>query len=224
MQYKVENGIYKLNFELSKLEKQIINDCVSILERNNFQYLSIPSTILLSTFEKQQIKTDTFLYGKNDILAGSAEQGILEYFTNQYVEPMKIYSMNTCFRVEDKYEDLIRVKEFYKVEQYIFCHENNYEENMNILIHNALELLEKYNIEYRVIDVTKKDEGYHLKKLDVEVWTKKYGWMETHSCSYFGTEQSSRYNITGANHTLSNTGIATPRILIPLIERLQNEN
>ncbi|MNR40287.1 Serine--tRNA ligase [compost metagenome] len=80
--------------------------------------------------------------------------------------------------------------------------------------------MEKYDIEYRTIDVTKKDYGYHKKKIDIEVLTKKYGWMETHSCSYFGIEQSSKYNITGANHTLSNTGVATPRILIPLIERM----
>ena len=74
------------------------------------------------------------------------------------------------------------------------------------------------DIKYRVVDVTDRDPGYHIKKYDIEIETKQFGWMETHSCSYFGTEQSKRFNITGANHTISNTGIASPRILIPFIE------
>ena len=53
--------------------------------------------------------------------------------------------------------------------------------------------MDKYNIEYRVVDVTKLDFGYHVKKYDIEVKTKQYGWLETHSCSYFGEEQSKRF-------------------------------
>ena len=59
-----------------------------------------------------------------------------------------------------------------------------------------------------------------MKKYDIEVKTKQYGWMETHSCTYFGEEQSKRFEITGATHTISNTGIASPRILIPFIEMM----
>ena len=53
--------------------------------------------------------------------------------------------------------------------------------------------MDKYNIEFRVVDVTKLDLGYHVKKYDIEVKTKQYGWLETHSCSYFGEEQSKRF-------------------------------
>jgi len=219
MNYHVENGIYKLDFEASKLERNILLDCAQILENAGFQYLSVPSTITPETFYAQDIKTDTFQYGENEVLAGSAEQGILEYFADSTVESINIYAQNTCYRTEDKYEGLKRVKEFTKIEQYVFCEEYEVEERFELLLENARKLLRKYNVTFRERDVTVLDPGYHQKKIDIEVWTNQYGWLETHSCSYFGTEQSKRYNIKGANHTLSNTGIATPRILIPFLEK-----
>ena len=88
------------------------------------------------------------------------------------------------------------------------------------MLTNATSFLDKHNIEYRVVNVTKIDYGYHIKKYDIEVKTKQYGWLETHSCSYFDEEQSKRFGITGATHTISNTGIASPRILIPFIEMM----
>lgn len=223
MEYKVENGIYKLDFELSKLEKEMLEECTFILDTAGFKYLHIPSTISPETFHKQEIKSKTFSYGENEVLAGSAEQGILEYFANSKVDQMKIYSKNTCFRIEDQYEDLKHVKEFTKIEQFVFCYEEKVDYMFEKLLNNAYSLLNEYNIKHRTIDVTDKDFGYHKKKFDIEVWTEKYGWMETHSCSYFGEEQSKRYNISGATHTLSNTGIAVPRTLIPLIEKNKKE-
>lgn len=224
MDYHVNNGIYKLDFELSKLERQILQDCSNILEKNGFHYLSVPSTITAKTFNSQEINVATYQYGDNEILAGSAEQGILEYFSDATVHPTKVYAQNTCFRTEGEFEDLKRVKEFIKVEQFVFCHLEDVEKNFNLLLENAKSLLKKYNILYREIDVTEKDMGYHKRKVDIEVWTEKFGWLETHSCAYFGLEQSKRYNIKGATHTLSCTGIATPRILVPLIERALNKN
>jgi seryl-tRNA synthetase len=220
LNYHVENGIYKLDFNLSKLEREILLDCAEILESAGFKYLSVPTTIKRNTFTRQEISKTTYEYGSDEVLAGSAEQGILEYFSNSIVEPMKIYAQNTCFRTENKFEGLKRVKEFTKVEQYIFCHKKDVEENFELMLENARKLLRKYEIKFREVNVTNIDPGYHMKKIDIEVWTKQYGWMETHSCSYFGTEQSKRYGITGANHTMSNTGVATPRILVPLIEKM----
>ena len=108
---------------------------------------------------------------------------------------------------------------FKKIEHFCFCKPENAEKYFQELLKNSTDFLEKYNIEYRIVDKTKTDEGYHLKKYDIEVKTKKYGWLETHSCTYFGDEQTKRLNITGNLHTISNTGIASPRILIPFIEK-----
>lgn len=222
MNFKTNShGLHTLNFELSEIERKILRSCCDFLEDKGLKYISIPSTITAKTFISQEIKTNTFSYGYDDILGGSAEQGILQYFSNSKVQPMRIFSENTCFRVEDQYEGLKRVKEFKKVEQFSFSHKQNALTEFDFLLNNAIEFLESINIKnYRLVNVTNLDPGYHKKKIDIEVWTEEYGWLETHSCSYFGEEQTKRYNIVGATHTVSNTGIASPRILIPIIEKI----
>ncbi len=179
--------------------------------------------IKYGTFKRQDINLSLDIMAiANDTeacLAGSAEQGILERFSEQEVKPKLIYAKNQCFRNESEYEDLLRVREFIKVEQFCFTTKDCWEDRFELLMNSAISFLMKLGVEYRVVDVTS-DPGYHIKKSDIQVKTKSYGWIETHSCSYFGEEQSKRFGITGATHTLSNTGIATPRILIPFIEGL----
>ena len=136
-------------------------------------------------------------------------------------EEQCFFSINECFRKENNLDGLVRLREFKKLEQYCFCKPENAEKYFNELSNNSIDFLKKYNIEYRVIDKTKEDPGYHYKKYDIEVNTKKYGWMETHSCTYFKDEQTKRLGINGGLHTISNTGIASPRILIPFIEKME---
>ena len=208
--------------KLSLLEKRILDECCKHLEDRGFQYLSIPSMITWGTWKRQDIILPVpILTIENDseaCLAGSAEQGILERFTDQKVEPRLIYAKNQCFRNEKEYQDLLRVQEFTKVEQFCFTTAAAWEERFNYLMESATSFLKKLDIKHRVRDVTKVDPGYHIRKYDIEIETISYGWMESHSCSYFGEEQSKRFGITGATHTISNTGIASPRILIPFIE------
>lgn len=220
MNYKINDGVCKLDFELSKLEKQLFREFENILESKGFNYLSVPTSIYTDTLTKQDINCNTLVIDNIHILAGSAEQGILEYFSDSYVKPILIYAKNQCFRHENyEYEGLKRCKEFLKLEQYCFCYKNEWENSFEMLLNNATSFLNTYNIKHRIVDVTNKDEGYHIKKYDIEIYTKTYGWLESHSCTYFGEEQTKRFNITGATYTISNTGIASPRILIPFIER-----
>jgi len=223
MKYKVESGIYNLDFELSLLEKKLFRDFEDMLDSKGFRYLSIPSLTRWDSFERQGIQDIVKSLSVDHIhnLSGSAEQGILQYYSDSIVEPQLIYSKNQCFRHENYgYEGLKRCKEFVKLEQFCFCNDYDWREKFDLLLTNAISFLDKHNIEYRVVDVSKLDSGYHVKKYDIEVKTKQYGWLETHSCTYFGEEQSKRFGITGATHTISNTGIASPRILIPFIEKM----
>lgn len=220
MKYSIVNGTYILNSELALLERNLFREFEDMLDAKDFQYFSIPSLISWDTFNRQQLNVFSLSVDKFHRLGGSAEQGILQYFTNKYTEPILLYSKNQCFRHEENnYEGLKRCKEFIKLEQFCFCHESEWKKNFELLLNNATEFLNKHSIKYRVVDMTTKDQGYHVKKYDIEVLTKMYGWMETHSCSYFGDEQTKRFNITGATHSISNTGIASPRILIPFIEQ-----
>lgn len=210
------------DYNLSKLEKQLFKDMETILEARGFEYLSVPSTITKDTYTRQEIHVPFEKILKLDEehpLAGSAEQGILEHFKGHCLLQQQVYSKNQCFRYEEKYEGMKYLREFTKMEQFVFLSphsDKNYW--FDELLNNATDLLDKYNIKYRTVDKTKEDPGYHIKKVDIEVQTKTYGWLETHSCTYFGEEQTRRFGITGATHTISNTALASPRILVPFIE------
>ena len=217
MNYKVTDGIVNLDFELSKLELELMDDFMLRMKNKGYLYLSVPTVVKRETVRKQECPKSLWI---DDIyaLGGSAEQGILQYFSDSTVNEMKIYAKNTCIREEDYYEDIIRVKEFNKIEQYCFCHSHNWKGNFDELLNNSIEFLIDHNITYRIVDMTNKDEGYHIKKYDIEIYTDRWGWVESHSCTYFGEEQTKRFNIKGATHTISNTGIASPRILMPFIK------
>ena len=153
-------------------------------------------------------------------LFGIAEQGFLEYFMGKNVQDEQcFFSYNECFRRELFLEGLIRLREFKKIEQFCFCKPENASAYFEELLSNSIEFLQRHNIEYRIVDKTYVDSGYHFKKFDIEVMTHQYGWLETHSCTYFKDEQTKRLGISGGLHTISNTGIASPRILVPFIER-----
>lgn len=221
--YVNKNGVYFLNPFYSQAEKNIINGMCEYLEDRGFQYLSIPSIVTEETYERQaSVPVEKVIKASDgQFFAGSAEQGILERYTNADInEKTLLYARNQCFRNEDKpYHDLVRVKEFIKVEQFAFCSESQAEEVFYGFLENACDYLRTLKIEHRIVDTTKTDKGYHLLKQDIEIHTDAHGWLETHSCSYFGTEQTRRFGIAGkCDHTVSNTGIASPRILIPLME------
>lgn len=222
--YYTKDGIYYIDFELSKLEFDLFREFEDMLLEKGYKYLSLPSAGSWDVVEKQEVVTCEYSLGidERQALFGSAEQGFLEYFQNKEImEEMFMFSFNECFRNEQSLDGLQRLREFKKLEQYCFCKKENADKCFNELLNNSISFLEKHNIKYRVVDKTKEDPGYHLKKYDIEVWTKKYGWMETHSCTYFGDEQTKRLNIGGGFYTISNTGIASPRILIPFIERME---
>lgn len=220
MKYTVENGVYKLDEDLSKLERDLFRNFEDMLDKQGFRYLSIPSLIKDDTLKMQDINVKSLGINTKQLLNGSAEQGILEYYAGKEVLESLIYAKNQCYRVEQDYYGLKYCKEFIKLEQFCFCAEPNWKHYFNHLLDNAVSFLKKHNIEHRVVNTTKRDEGYHKLKYDIEVKTKEYGWLETHSCTYFGEEQSTRFGIKGATHTISNTGIASPRILVPFIERM----
>ena len=222
MKNLVRNGVFFPDFETSFLENNLFKDYEYRLIKEGFYYLSIPSLITKDTYERQAMIPweKVFKIDDNFALAGSAEQGILELFKGLEVEECAIYAKNQCFRSEPSYNGLKHLREFIKLEQFVFCRENDTDYYFDKILGLAISFLKDNDIEYRVVDVTKRDPGYHKSKFDIEVKTKTYGWMETHSCSSFGEEQTRRFDITGATHTLSNTGIASPRILVPFLERI----
>lgn len=213
---------FKPNFEISLLERNLIHEFETLCLNKGYKYLSIPSLVPKECYIKQGSIDENKVFGFGDYrLTGSAEQGILEYFSGQEVlRNLKIVSTNQCFRNEDVYTPLLRLAEFKKVEQFGFLTTSTAAEiTFNEFLYNSTEFLETHGIQYRIVDETETDDGYHQKKFDIQINTKTFGWIESHSCTLFGKEQTRRFSIRGAEYTVSCTGIASPRILIPFIEK-----
>lgn len=222
LNYTLKNGVFQPDFELSELERSLFREFEDMLRSKGFKYLAVPEAVRTQVLYDQGVASNELAYwlDGSHLLNGSAEQGILDYFSGKTVPPMRVYAYSHCFRREDNLFDLVKLKEFKKIEQFAFC-DTNWKDEFEVIFTNATDFLRKHGIDFRIVDVTSRDSGYHVKKYDIEIKTRKHGWVESHSCTYFGEGQSKRLGIKGATHTMSNTGIASPRILIPFIERAE---
>jgi seryl-tRNA synthetase len=153
--------------------------------------------------------------------------------------PLKYAGISPCFRREagahgKDTRGLYRVHQFTKVEQVVFCapDERVAEELHYQLLGNAEAVLAKLEIPYRVALACTGEIGLgQTRKHEVESWMPgRSAYSETHSCSTLGDFQTRRSNIRvrladgslGYPFTLNNTAVASPRILIPLLENHQN--
>lgn len=179
-------------------------------------------------------------------LVGTSEVSLISYhsgetFGNLTDLPKMYCGLSTCFRREagtygKDTRGLYRVHQFTKIEQVIICEADKQKEYElhDFLLNNAEEIMQELNIPYRVVKVCTGDMGIgQVRKHDIEAWMPSRGkYSETHSCSSFDDFQSRRSNIkykdkdgkTQYAYTLNNTAIASPRILIPLLELNQNED
>ena len=154
--------------------------------------------------------------------------------------PKKFVAMSTCFRREagaagKDTHGLYRIHQFDKVEQVIIC-KNDVEESKMFhqeILSNSEGVLKAFKLPYRIVNVCTGDLGRgQAQKFDIETWMPSRGnYCETHSASRFYDFQARRMNLrykqneTKKNlfcHTLNNTVIASPRVLIPLMELYQN--
>lgn len=179
-------------------------------------------------------------------LIGTSEVSVASYHRDEVLRaeelPKRYCGISNCFRREagtygKDTHGLYRIHQFQKVEQVILC-EADPDLSMQMhqeILRNAEEVLQALELPYRVVDVCTGDMGQgQVYKNDIETWMpsrKNYG--ETHSCSSFYDFQARRLNIKYETkeggtmkfvYTLNNTCIASPRILIPLLEIHQNKD
>jgi seryl-tRNA synthetase len=185
-------------------------------------------------------KTQDDLY-----LAGTAEVPVMGFHQNEILEekdlPKKYVAFSSCYRREagsygKDEKGIFRLHEFAKVEQVIFCRADHQESVKwhEEITKNSEEIMQVLQIAYRVVVNCGADLGLgQVKKYDIESWIpseKRY--RETHSSSYFHDFQTRRLNIRYRDkegkirfcHSLNNTAIATPRILISLLENYQQKD
>jgi len=189
-----------------------------------------------------QGKDEIYSTQDNLYLSGTAEVPMMGYHRDEVLKeedlPKKYVAFSPCYRREagsygKDTKGIYRLHEFMKVEQVILCkadHQESVEWHEEIT-KNSEELLQALNIPYHVVVNCGGDLGLgQVKKYDIEVWIpseKRY--RESHSASYFHDFQTRRLNIRYKDkegklrfaHSLNNTAIATPRILISILENYQ---
>jgi len=176
-------------------------------------------------------------------LAGTSESPLLAYWSDKTIEekslPKKMAGISACYRSEigsygKDTKGLYRVHEFFKVEQVIICSPEQSEKIFKELEDNAKEMLKDFNLPYRVKEICTGDMGApKFKMRDIETWMpSRNDYGETHSNSNLSDWQARRLNIKIQKnndekifaHTLNNTMVASPRILIAAMENWQQKD
>jgi len=241
---------YVLVGDGARLEQAVLRYTYDKLCARNYTPLSIPVLVK----EEAMIGTGYFptgreqaYYVEKDALAlvGTAEVSLTSYLSGEIVEeeslPRRFMAVSSCFRREagtygKDTRGLYRVHQFQKIEQVIIANADTEasERLHDELVHNAEDILKDFGLPYRVVYVCTGDLGQgQVRKHDIETWMpSRNAYSETHSCSTFHDFQARRlklrYRSKGGEakicYTLNNTAIATPRVLIPLLENFQEKD
>jgi seryl-tRNA synthetase len=187
---------------------------------------------------------DLFNTQDDDFLSGTAEVPMMAYHANEILNenelPKRYLAFSPCYRREagshgKDTRGLIRVHEFYKLEQLILCRADHGEsealhEEIN---RNYEEFIESLNMPYRRLLICGGDlSASKVKQYDTEIWfPSENSYREGSSASYFHDYQTRRFNIrydeNGKKkhvHSLNCTAVATPRLIGAIVENYQQED
>lgn len=238
---------YALKGDLVLLEMSIIRYGLDKLAAKGFTLITVPAMArefaFLGTGNFPTGREQVYYLPDDDIyLAGTAEVPINALHSGEVLNvdqlPILYGGVSPCFRREAgsagrDVRGLIRVHQFNKVEQYIMCKADSAESNKwhQMLLATSEEILQDFGLHYRVVEVCTGDMGAgKFKMFDIETWVPAENlYRETHSCSNLHDWQARRTNLRYRDsdgsmkfcHTLNNTAIATPRILVPFLEQHQ---
>ena len=238
---------YCLKGSLALLETKLMAWALERIADAGFTPITVPAIAREQAFLNQGQfpghREETYELPNDDLwLAGTAEVVLTSLHSGEIIEadklPILYAGYSPCFRREagsagKDVRGLLRVHQFVKVEQYVICEADDARSAKwhSKLLGLAEELLQAMEIPYQVIETSTGDMGLGKFRMnDIESWVpslRKY--RETHSCSTLHDWQARRANLRyrGADgkvrfaHTLNNTALASPRILVPLLENHQ---
>ncbi|MFH1113568.1 MAG: serine--tRNA ligase [Pseudomonadota bacterium] len=242
--------MYFLKNEGAMLEFALFKFALDHLVSRGFQPMIVPQLVrreaMIGTGFFPLGEEDTFFVEKDGLyLVGTSEVSLVSYHMNEILNekdlPKRYCGYSTCFRREaGSYgrdtRGFYRLHQFNKVEQVVIC-ENDPEVSTRehrVLLDNSESLMQALGLPHRVALACGAEIGQgQVLKHEIETWMPSRGkYSETHSCSSLHEFQARRLKIrwrgkdgkTQYCHTLNNTAIASPRILIPILENFQNED
>lgn len=206
----------------------------------------VPSMVnrdtLVGTGYLPQAEDDLYKTQDDKFLSGTGEVATMSYYSGEVLDksefPKKFLAFSPCFRREigahgKDVKGIIRVHEFFKLEQVILC-EASHEETVKLheeITAHVENLMQALKLPYHVVVNCGGDLGLgQVKKYDIEAWMPSQNkYRETHSSSYFHDFQTRRLNIRYKDeegklryaHSLNNTACATSRLPAAILENYQ---
>jgi seryl-tRNA synthetase len=238
---------YCLKGRLALLEQALMLWAQQRLAADGFTLMTVPALArpqaFVATGHFPGHEEEAYHLPADDLyLAGTGEIALTSLHSGEIIEadklPILYAGYSPCFRREAgsagrDVRGLLRVHQFYKLEQYVICRDDP-EESVKWhqrLLANAEGMLQALEIPYQVIEASTGDMGNGKFRMnDIDSWVPSLGkYRETHSCSTLHDWQARRANLRWRDeerkvrftHTLNNTALASPRILVPLLENHQ---
>ena len=234
----------------AKLERSLINFMLDFhISKHNYTELFPPflahADAMRNTGQLPKFKDDMYQIPEDSLYCiPTAEVPVTNIHQGEIIPeselPKKYAAYSACFRREagsygKDTKGLIRVHQFNKVELVKFVHPDDSYKELETLLENAEAILQTLGLHYRVLELCSGDLSFSAAKCyDLEVWSPAENkYLEVSSCSNFENFQARRSNIRYRNnstgkseliHTLNGSGVATPRLMVALLETYQQKD
>ena len=234
----------------AKLERALINFMLDIhTEQHGYTEIFPPFVVrpesAITTGQLPKFAEDMYPSEKDDLwLIPTAEVPVTNIHRDEIMTadqlPINYTAYSACFRREagsygKDTRGFLRLHQFNKVELVKFVTPENSYSELETLVTHAETVLQSLGLRYRVIELCSGDLSFSAAKCyDIELWAPgEQKWLEVSSCSNFEDFQARRGNIRYRKtsdkkvdfvHTLNGSGVATPRLLVALLETYQNED
>ena len=242
------NGFYYLMGDIARLHSAVISYARDFMIDRGFTYCVPPFMIRSNvvTGVMSFAEMDAMMYkieGEDLYLIGTSEHSMIGKFIDQIIPeeelPKTLTSYSPCFRKEKgahgiEERGVYRIHQFEKQEMIVVCKPEESKMWFDKLLQNTVDLFRSLDIPVRTLECCSGDlADLKVKSLDVEAWSprqKKY--FEVGSCSNLGDAQARRLQIRVKGedgkkylaHTLNNTVVAPPRMLIAFLENNLQED
>ncbi len=236
------NGFYYLMGDIARLHSSILSYARDFMIDRGFTYCIPPYMIRSNIVDGVMsfAEMDAMMYkieGEDLFLIGTSEHSMIGKFVDQIIPeenlPQALTSFSPCFRKEKgahgiEERGVYRIHQFEKQEMIVICQPEESEKWYNVLWKNTVDFFRTLDIPVRTLGCCSGDlADLKVKSLDVEAWCPRQKKdFEVGSCSNLGDAQARRLKIrvNGKDgkkyfaHTLNNTVVAPPRMLIAFLE------
>jgi len=233
----------------AKLERSLINFMLDLHTENGYTEMFPPFLVshdsMQTTGQIPKFVDDMYKVTKDELFCiPTAEVPVTNYYRSEELNesdlPIKFAAYSACFRREagsygKDTKGLLRLHQFNKVELVKFSNPDHSYDELESLLEDAEKVLQLLGLHYRVIELCTGDLSFSAAKCyDIEVWAPyENSYLEVSSCSNYEAFQAYRGSMRFRSsksgkieylHTLNGSGVATPRLMVALIENYQQKD